>query len=67
MKYNNCQILLKIWKIKDSFKETLRESELESIPNLNQGQAILAIKGKGNFQLNIDLSKEEIEIFAGGH
>ncbi|MGM0122639.1 hypothetical protein IGK56_002877, partial [Enterococcus sp. AZ152] len=54
-------------ELKDSFKETLRESELESIPNLNQGQAILAIKGKGNFQLNIDLSKEEIEIFAGGH
>lgn len=54
-------------ELKDSFKETLRESELESIPNLNQGQAILAIKGKGNFHLNIDLSKEEIEIFAGGH
>lgn len=54
-------------ELQNSFKETLRASELEQIPSLKQGETILAIKGKGNLQMKIDLSKEEIELFAGGH
>ncbi|MGM0208389.1 hypothetical protein IGI96_002909 [Enterococcus sp. DIV0421] len=54
-------------ELRRSFKETLRASELEQIPHLKQGETILAIKGKGNLQLKIDLSKEEIELFTGGH
>ncbi|MEY8498767.1 hypothetical protein AALF20_12810 [Enterococcus avium] len=52
--------------LKKAYKDTLKESELQQIPNLKLGQAILSIKGKGNLQVNIDLSSEEKKIFTGG-
>lgn len=53
--------------LKSAFKDTLKESELAQVPNLEVGETILAIKGKGNFQIKIDLSREEERIFTGGH
>ncbi|WP_137665465.1 ATP-binding protein [Enterococcus hulanensis] len=53
--------------LRKAYKETLKDSELRQIPSLKIGQAILSIKGKGNLQVKIDLSKEEKKIFTGGH
>ncbi|EHA7756862.1 hypothetical protein JMJ06_000203 [Enterococcus faecalis] len=54
-------------ELKKSFSETLRESELSIVPHLRVGETILAIKGKGNIHMKIDLSEEERRLFTGGH
>ncbi|MFD1902825.1 hypothetical protein GQR36_27070 [Enterococcus termitis] len=53
--------------MKDAFDSTLRESELDQVPNLELGEVILCIAGKGNISMKIDLSAEEQRVFTGGH
>ena len=48
------------------FSGQLSESELLSIPRLEQGDCILSINGLGNISFNIEASKEELDLFKGG-
>ena len=42
------------------------DSELSSIPRLEQGNCILSINGLGNISFSIEASSEELELFKGG-
>lgn len=48
------------------FNGQLSNSELSSIPKLEQGNCILSINGFGNISFNIEASSEELELFKGG-
>ena len=48
------------------FNGQLSDSELSSIPKLEQGNCILSINGFGNISFNIEASSEELELFKGG-
>lgn len=48
------------------FSGQLSDSELLSIPRLEQGDCILSINGLGNISLNIEASSEELDLFKGG-
>ena len=48
------------------FSGQLSDSELLSIPRLEQGDCILSINGLGNISFNIEASKEELDLFKGG-
>lgn len=48
------------------FSGQLSESELTSIPKLEQGQCILSINGLGNISFNVEVSSEELDLFKGG-
>lgn len=52
--------------IRKIFDGQLSESELVSVPRLEQGECILSIDGVGNIRFNIEATKEELEIFKGG-
>ena len=53
-------------KIREAFQGSFSESEIETIPMLEQGSCILSIAGDRNLQLNIRLQDEEIYYFDGG-
>lgn len=48
------------------FNGQLSDSELSSIPRLEQGNCILSINGLGNISFSIEASSEELELFKGG-
>lgn len=48
------------------FEGQLSESELGSIPQLQEGECILAINGVGNVSFKVDASDEELALFRGG-
>jgi hypothetical protein len=48
------------------FGSQFTQYEIDSIPVLEKGQAIISLSGEGNILLNIDVSEEELRIFAGG-
>lgn len=48
------------------FSGQLSNSELASIPKLEQGQCILSINGVGNIAFNVEVSSEELDLFKGG-
>jgi hypothetical protein len=52
--------------LRSVFGETLTERELDTVPLLKEGEVLLSISGKGNYQLKIDLSAEEKRLFTGG-
>ncbi|MDQ0149627.1 VirB4 family type IV secretion system protein [Eubacterium multiforme] len=49
-----------------TFKNQLTESEIEDIPLYDEGECMLIINGIGNIRFNIEISKEEEKLFAGG-
>lgn len=53
-------------KIRDAFQGAFSETEIETIPMLEQGQCILSIAGDRNLQLSVSLQKEEEYYFDGG-
>ncbi|WP_343349238.1 hypothetical protein [Terrisporobacter petrolearius] len=48
------------------FSGQLSDSELLSIPRLDQGDCILSVNGVGNISFNIEASSEELDLFKGG-
>lgn len=52
--------------LRQIFPRQLTDGELEGIPKLEKGQCILSISGDKNIELNIAITKEEEDIFAGG-
>jgi len=48
------------------FEGQLTESELEHVPQLQQGDCLLSISGVGNIMLSIEASEEELTLFRGG-
>src|SRR5699024_9590495 len=48
------------------FEGQLTESELEHVPQLQQGECLLSISGVGNIMLSIEASEEELKLFRGG-
>lgn len=48
------------------FTGQLSDSELASIPQLEQGKCILSINGCGNVTFSIDACPEELDLFKGG-
>lgn len=48
------------------FEGQLTESELEHVPQLQQGDCLLSISGVGNIMLSIEASEEELKLFTGG-
>lgn len=48
------------------FSGQLSDSELLSIPKLEQGDCILSVNGVGNLSFNIEASSEELDLFKGG-
>lgn len=52
--------------IRDIFESQLTESEISMIPELDTGQCILSIMGMKNISMQIEISEEEENLFAGG-
>lgn len=48
------------------FEGQISESELEMIPKLKKGRCILSINGLNNIKFAVSVSRQELEIFAGG-
>lgn len=48
------------------FEGQLTESELEHVPQLQQGDCLLSISGVGNIMLSIEASEEALKLFRGG-
>lgn len=52
--------------INSVFGGQLTQSELKTIPMLQKGQVILSISGVKNITFDVDVSKQELDIFGGG-
>lgn len=52
--------------IKKIFQGKLTDSEIEMIPNLEEGECILSIMGMKNISMQIEITEEERRIFKGG-
>lgn len=48
------------------FEGQLTESELDHVPQLQQGECVLSISGVGNIMFSIEASDEELQLFEGG-
>ncbi|WP_088051877.1 VirB4 family type IV secretion system protein [Virgibacillus dakarensis] len=48
------------------FEGQMTESELEHVPQLQQGECLLSISGVGNLMLSVEASDEELHLFEGG-
>lgn len=48
------------------FDGQISESELEMIPKLKKGRCILSINGLHNIKFAVSVSKQELDLFAGG-
>ena len=53
-------------KLSEIFSQELSSSELEQIPRLATGEAILNISGVKNVKFKIEISDEQNELFGGG-
>ena len=52
--------------LRQVFKKQLTDSEIERIPKLQTGQCILSIAGDTNIEFNINITREEKDMFQGG-
>lgn len=52
--------------IKKIFNGTLTESEINMIPNFEEGECILSISGMKNIAMQIEITEEEKRLFKGG-
>ena len=52
--------------IKKIFNGTLTESEINMIPNFEEGECILSIAGMKNIAMQIEITEEEKRLFKGG-
>ncbi|WP_174615270.1 VirB4 family type IV secretion system protein [Virgibacillus ihumii] len=48
------------------FEGQLTESELDYVPQLQQGECVLSISGVGNLMFSIEASEQELQLFEGG-
>lgn len=53
-------------RLKDIFSGQFSDYEIESVPLLEKGQAILSISGDSNVMFNVEVSDDELALFAGG-
>ena len=52
--------------LSEIFSGQLSENELSKIPYLKQGNSILSINGFSNIMFNVEVNKEELDLFKGG-
>lgn len=52
--------------LRSVFENNLSESELNQIPNFQQGECILSMNGVGNITFTVEASHKELSMFAGG-
>lgn len=52
--------------LRQVFEGALSDSELEQIPQFQEGQCLLAITGSENLTMSIEASDEELALFRGG-
>ncbi|MCR1821877.1 VirB4 family type IV secretion system protein [Terrisporobacter muris] len=52
--------------LSEIFSGQLSENELNKIPYLKQGNCILSINGFDNIMFNVEVTKEELDLFKGG-
>jgi hypothetical protein len=52
--------------IADAFRNQFTPQELDQVPRLSRGQAILSIAGENNILLNIDIPPEKLALYGGG-
>lgn len=52
--------------IRRIFGDQLSDSEIDSIPTLEEGQCILSISGMKNISMQIEITEEENKLFKGG-
>ena len=52
--------------LSEIFSGQLSENELSKIPYLKQGNCILSINGFSNIMFNVEVNKEELDLFKGG-
>lgn len=48
------------------FEGQLTDSELDHVPQLQQGDCLLSISGVGNLMFSIEASEQELQLFEGG-
>lgn len=53
-------------KLAEVFRDALTDHELESVPKLIKGEAILVLSGDRNIRMKIEISEEEEKLFTGG-
>ena len=53
-------------KLNEVFEKELTENELDYIPRLIKGEAILVLSGDKNIRMHIHISDEEEKLFTGG-
>ena len=52
--------------LSEIFSGQLSENELSKIPYLKQGNCILSMNGFSNIMFNVEVNKEELDLFKGG-
>ena len=52
--------------LKNIFGKNLTESQIERIPTMERGECYIAISGVQTYQVQIEVSQEELALFAGG-
>ena len=52
--------------LKRMFQNNINDSELDAIPKFGMGQALLCYGGETNLEFQVDVSKEELDLFRGG-
>lgn len=52
--------------LSEIFSGQLSQNELSKIPYLKQGNCILSINGFSNIMFNVEVNKEELDLFKGG-
>lgn len=52
--------------LRDIFGKNLTESQIQQIPTMQRGECYVAISGVRTYQVQIEVSEEELQLFAGG-
>lgn len=52
--------------LRDAFRGELPESDLEALPTFDQGECVLIISGLQSLRFKVDVTPQELELFAGG-
>ena len=52
--------------LSEIFSGQLSQNELSKIPYLKQGNCILSMNGFSNIMFNVEVNKEELDLFKGG-
>ncbi|WP_287971673.1 VirB4 family type IV secretion system protein [Blautia sp.] len=52
--------------LRDIFGKSLTESQIQQIPTMQRGECYVAISGVRTYQVQIEVSEEELQLFAGG-